>query len=96
MELPKTLDMSDFEDPARCWIDLVTAFKSGDPARVREVMEQAKTSKWSHDLLDDLEQEAAAGNAGDTMVESEGCVHAQCRGAGYCMIDDDAEEGSSH
>ncbi len=43
----------DFEDPARSWIDLVIAFKSGDPASVRACLTLAKASKWSHDIYNE-------------------------------------------
>ncbi len=51
-ELPAS-DFKEFEDPARCWIDLVLAFKGGDPNRVRDVLTQAKASHWNHDLYND-------------------------------------------
>ncbi len=40
----------EFEDPARCYIDLVLAFKSGDPEQVRDCLTQVKASHWTHDL----------------------------------------------
>ncbi len=46
----KKQDFNEFEDPARCWIDLVTAFKNANPAAVRDVLTQAKASHWTHDL----------------------------------------------
>ncbi len=55
--MPKPNSFKEYEDPARSWIDLVTAFKSGDPAKVREVMEQAKRSHWTHDLYNEALQE---------------------------------------
>jgi len=50
---------NNYEDPARCWIDLVAAFKSGQPAQVRSVLSQAKASRWTHDVYNEALQEAA-------------------------------------
>ncbi len=47
------VDFNEYEDPGRAWIDLVLAFKSGDPSSVRAVLEQAKKSHWTHDLYND-------------------------------------------
>ncbi len=52
-------DFNTYEDPARCWIDLVAAFKSGQPAQVRSVLSQAKASRWTHDLYNTALQDAA-------------------------------------
>jgi len=46
------VDFSRLEDPAKHWIDLVIACHSGDPARVREVLSVAKTSKWNYEKWD--------------------------------------------
>jgi len=48
------------EDPGRHWIDLVLAFKSGDPLKVREVLAQAKVSHWTHEMY----SEACQGDPG--------------------------------
>ncbi len=45
------LDYREFEDPARSWIDLKMAFKSGDPLKVREVLAVAKASHWTHEIF---------------------------------------------
>ncbi len=47
------VDFNEYEDPGRAWIDLVLAFKSGNPESVRAVLEQAKKSHWTHDLYND-------------------------------------------
>ncbi len=46
------IDWNSYENPARSWIDLVVAFKSGDPASVRAVLTLAKASHWNHGLFD--------------------------------------------
>ncbi len=60
-DLPKT-DFQEFEDPARCWIDLVTAFKAENPAAVRDVLTQAKASHWTHDNYNEALIEEAENN----------------------------------
>ncbi len=50
-------DFTSYEDPARAWIDLVTAFKSGNPDSVRAVLTQAKASHWTHDLWNEAVKE---------------------------------------
>ncbi len=64
------------EDPGRAWIDLVLAFKSGDPARVREVLAQAKASQWTHEsysdaMIQDSESEDGDGPGGWATNEDE-------------------------
>ncbi len=44
----------EFEDPGHSWIDLVVAFKSGDPSAVRNMLNLAKASHWNHELFDQL------------------------------------------
>ncbi len=56
-DLPEPIQEFDMEDPARSWIDLVMACKTGDPSIVRTVLADAKTSQWTHDKLDVLEAE---------------------------------------
>ncbi len=48
---------TDLEDPARSWIDLVEAYKSGEPGNVRLVMNDAKHSQWTHAMLDEFEDQ---------------------------------------
>ncbi len=48
-EVTKGDPFADREDPARSWIDLGLAFKSGDPLKVREVLAIAKLTKWTHE-----------------------------------------------
>ncbi len=55
----KKHDFNEYEDPARCWIDLVLAFKASNPNSVRAVLTQAKASHWTHDLYNTALQEAA-------------------------------------
>ncbi len=50
-ELPQD---EEFENPAHAWIDLVVAFKSGDPSAVRNMLNLAKASKWTPALYDEL------------------------------------------
>ncbi len=54
-----TMTDTTMEDPGRHWIDLVLAFKSGDPAKVREVLTQAKASQWTHELYSEALQGGA-------------------------------------
>jgi len=50
MDLTKEVeDLKEWEDPGRAWIDLVAAFKAGNPAQVRACLEVAKASNWTHD-----------------------------------------------
>ncbi len=87
----KPTDFKDYEDPGRCWIDLVTAFKSGDPLKVREVMEQAKASHWTHDLWNEaLQQDNVSTDEEDGSGDGD-CGHAQCRDSGVCLLEEDSE-----
>ncbi len=40
---------AEWEDPARTYIDLVAAFKAGNPEQVRACLAIAKASHWTHD-----------------------------------------------
>ncbi len=51
------VDYNTYEDPARSWIDLVLAFKAGQPPKVREVLAVAKQSHWNHDLFNTMLQD---------------------------------------
>ncbi len=50
--IPKK-DYEEYEDPARAWIDFVTAIKSGHKNSVQAMFDQAKASHWTHDLWND-------------------------------------------
>ncbi len=63
---------AEFEDPARSWIDLVVAFKAGNPTRVRECLTIAKHSHWNHDDFDRMMQ--------DTDDEADETVCYNCKG----------------
>ncbi len=66
-EIPGKNDLDEeYEDPARSWIDLVTAFHSGNPASVRAVLTLAKSSHWSHDKYDDCLEEDPDYSGSDT------------------------------
>lgn len=47
-------DFGLLEDPARGYLDLVTACQSGDPGKVRSVIEQARKSKWTWEHWDKM------------------------------------------
>ncbi len=51
--MPAPDKFTNYEDPARCWIDLVIAFRAEKPDQVRSVLEQAKQSHWDHDLYNE-------------------------------------------
>ena len=53
-----------FEDPSRCWIDLVEACRTGDPRNVNIVLQEAKRSQWTHALWD-MAIAPAPGDLGD-------------------------------
>lgn len=59
----KKTDWNEYENPARAWIDLVAAFKSGKPEQVRACLEQAKVSHWTHGdfdrSLEEMEEEGS-------------------------------------
>lgn len=62
----EVLDLGNMEDPAREWIDLVTAYKVKSLEGVREILGVAKTSKWTHELWNeatDLGWESEDGKA---------------------------------
>ncbi len=92
----KKEDFTEYEDPGRAWIDLKMAFKSGDPAKVREVLAVAKASHWTHELWseatappsDDEEQDESGG---EMWEEDFDCGHAQCKGAGACLLEEEEE-----
>ncbi len=67
----KNKDWNEYENPARAWIDLVTAFKSGQPEQVRAVLEQAKTSHWTHGDFDRSLQEMEEEEDEDYSTEDE-------------------------
>lgn len=77
MDLTKELE--NWEDPARAWIDLVTAFKAGDPAQVRACLAVAKASHWTqgdwteatkdHYSSSDAEEEGTEEDAQDAFWE---------------------------
>ncbi len=72
------VDFNEYEDPGRAWIDLVLAFKSGNPESVRAVLEQAKKSHWTHDLYNDaLIQAEEMENSTDEWVDSDEFPNAQ-------------------
>jgi len=54
-----TTDDLDFEDPERCWIDLVEACHDKDKARrdakIKALLAQAHQSKWTHQIADQLQ-----------------------------------------
>ena len=54
----------DFEDPSRCWIDLVEACRTGDPRNVNIVLQEAKRSQWTHALYD-MAEAPTPGDLGD-------------------------------
>ncbi len=54
--IPKD-DYESYEDPARSWIDFVTAIKSGNKNSIQVMFDQAKASHWSHDLWNDATKE---------------------------------------
>ncbi len=62
--LPAT-DFKEYEDPARSWIDLVAAFKSGNPDAVRTVLAEAKKSNWTHDLWNEAVTQDSGSEDGD-------------------------------
>ncbi len=43
----------EWEDPARVWIDLVTAYKAGSIKQVKACLEIAKVSHWTHEEWDE-------------------------------------------
>ncbi len=63
------VDWNSYENPARSWIDLVIAFKSGDPNSVRACLALAKASHWNHGMFDMSLQELEE-DASDTEDES--------------------------
>lgn len=77
LDLPKQL--TEWEDPPRAWIDLVAAFKAGDPSQVRACLELAKQSHWTHDewsqaLIDhasSTEEDLSYEDAQDTFWEDD-------------------------
>ncbi len=72
------VDFNEYEDPGRAWIDLVLAFKSGNPEQVRSVLELAKKSHWTHDLYNDaLIQAEELENSDDDWTEGEEFPNAQ-------------------
>ncbi len=46
----KQIDTDGLEDPALKWIELIEACKTQDPAKVRAVINMARTSKWTRQL----------------------------------------------
>ncbi len=72
------VDFNEYEDPGRAWIDLVLAFKSGNPESVRAVLEQAKNSHWTHDLYNDalIQAEEMEGST-DEWIDSDEFPNAQ-------------------
>lgn len=52
-------EYKEWEDPGRSWIDLKMAFKSGDPAKVREMLAIAKASHWTHEIFSEACQAGA-------------------------------------
>ncbi len=77
-QLLNKVDFNEYEDPGRAWIDLVLAFKSGNPESVRAVLEQAKKSHWTHDLYNDaLIQAAEMEDSTDEWIDSDEFPNAQ-------------------
>jgi len=64
-----TTDDLDFEDPERCWIDLVEALHDADrqrrDAKVRALLAQATESKWTHQIADQLQATIYNADYGD-------------------------------
>ncbi len=88
----KPTDFKDYEDPGRCWIDLVVACNGGNPAAVREVLQQAKASKWTHDLWNEaLQQDNVSTDEEDGSGDGD-CGHAQCRDSGGCLLEQEDSE----
>ncbi len=51
--MPAPESFKEFEDPARCYIDLVIAFRAQKPDQIRSILAQVKASHWTHDLYND-------------------------------------------
>ncbi len=85
--LAESTDFKEYEDPARCWIDLVAAFKSGNADSVRAVLTEAKKSHWTHQLFDEAlgdadystEEEEMEHDADDRDCECEKCYKSRAK-----------------
>ncbi len=80
----------EFEDPARCWVDLVVATRILNEKKRKDavyvLLSEAKNSHWTHQLLDDeLELEQDTVEYGG---EFEHCEHAQCKDTGTCLLEE--------
>ena len=57
----KQEEEKDWEDPARCWIDLVEATRVPNKEirdeKLKEIFAQAKMSHWTHQLFDEFLKE---------------------------------------
>ncbi len=64
-------DWEDYENPARAWIDLVTAFGSGNSDSVRACLALAKASHWTHGDFDRSLEEMDEEEDADYSTEDE-------------------------